>query len=101
MATLIYWVMNMATTPFSVRIDDDLRAQLKQEAKQLNRSESFVAATAIKKYLESCSQKREAIDLAVAQAEEGNFISSEKMNAWVDSWGSKEEEPLPITDIQK
>jgi predicted transcriptional regulator len=93
--------MNMATTPFSVRIDDEIKRQLKREAKHLNRSESFVAATAIKKYLESCSQKRKAIDLAVAEAEQGNFISSEKMNDWVDSWGSENEQSLPTTDIHK
>ena len=91
----------MTTTPFSVRIDEDLRAQLKQEAQQLQRSESFVAATAIKKYLESCSQKRKAIDAAVKKAEQGNFISSEKMNEWVDSWGSENEQPLPTADIHK
>lgn len=90
----------MATNPFSVRIDDDLRAQLKHEAKQLHRSESFVAATAIKKYLESCSQKREAIDLAIRQAEQGDFISSNKMNDWVNSWGNENEKPLPTVDIK-
>ena len=93
--------MNMATTPFSVRIDDEIRVQLKREAKHLNRSEPFVATTAIKKYLESCTQKRDAIDLAVAQAEQGSFISSEKINGWVDSWGSENEQPLPTTDIHK
>ena len=91
----------MATTSFSIRIDEEIRGQLKREAKHLNRSESFVDATAIKKYLESCSQKRKAIDLAVLQAEQGNVISSEKMNEWVDSWGAQNEQPLPTTDIKK
>ncbi len=90
----------MATNPFSVRIDDNLRAQLKHEAKQLHRSESFVAATAIKLYLEGCSQKREAIDLAVTEAEQGDFISSKKMNDWVNSWGNEDELPLPKNDIK-
>ena len=91
----------MATTPFSLRLDDDMRARLKSEAKQLHRSESSIAAIAIQKYLDACEQKRQAIDLSVTQADKGEFISSQSMNAWVDSWGSDDELPLPAVDVTK
>lgn len=91
----------MSTKPFSLRIDDNIRAKLKREAKQLHRSESYVATEALKKYLAACEQKRQAIDTAIVRAEEGNFISSEKINTWVDSWGSENELPTPEVDITK
>ena len=88
----------MANVPFSLRLDADTKTRLKKEAELLNRSESFIATTAIKNYLSAREQKRKAIDAAVAQAEQGNFISSQAMGAWVDSWGTDKEQALPELD---
>ena len=90
----------MANVPFSLRLDPDLKTKLKREAELLNRSESFIATTAIKNYLSACEQKRNAIDAAVAQADKGNFISSQAMGAWVDSWGTDNELALPEIDAR-
>ena len=57
--------------------------------------------TSIKIYLESRDQKRRAIEIAVVEADQGNFISSESMNAWLDSWGTADELKLPSADITK
>jgi predicted transcriptional regulator len=88
----------MANVPFSLRLDADIKTRLKQEAELLKRSESFVATTAIKNYLSAREQKRNAIDAAIAQAEQGDFISSRAMGAWVDSWGTDNERALPEID---
>ena len=90
----------MATSPFSVRIDDDVRKKLKDEANQLRRSESFVANEAIKKYLIAAEAKRRAIDAALSLADEGEFVSSQAMADWVDSWGTDQEKALPEADIK-
>ncbi|MDE0409710.1 MAG: hypothetical protein OXN81_17825 [Alphaproteobacteria bacterium] len=45
-------------------------------------------------------EKRAAIHLAVAEAEEGVFISQEAMDAWVASWGTDTELPPPEPDIR-
>lgn len=90
----------MPNIPFSLRLDADIKAKLKNEAKLLNRSESFIATTAIKNYLSAREQKRHAIDKAVLQADQGDFISREVMGAWVDSWGSDNELALPEVDVK-
>ena len=45
------------------------------------------------------SLKHVAIREAVAEAERGIFISQEKMNAWVSSWGTDSELPPPEPNI--
>ncbi len=45
------------------------------------------------------SHKHVAIREAVAEAERGVFISQEKMDAWVSSWGMDSELPPPEPDI--
>ncbi|HBH36272.1 MAG TPA: hypothetical protein DDW45_07960 [Gammaproteobacteria bacterium] len=90
----------MANVPFSLRLDADVKSKLKHEAQQLNRSESFIAATAIRQYLAACEQKRMAIDVAIKQADQGSFIASDAMGAWVDSWGSDKELDPPAADVK-
>ncbi len=90
----------MPTVPFSARIDSDIKSRLKQEAERENRSEAFVAQVALKQYLDACEYKRQAIDVALNQADEGRFISQEAMGAWVDSWGTNKELPKPRTDVK-
>lgn len=90
---------DMATIPFSMRMDADDKARLKDEAKRADRSESYIANLAIKQYLNACELKRNAIDQAVKEAGGGQFISSERMGAWVDSWGTDTEQNPPEPDV--
>ena len=61
----------MATERLSLRIDADLMKSLKHVA----------------------------IREAVAEADKGTFISQEKMDAWLSSWGTGMELPPPEPDI--
>ena len=90
----------MKTLPFSLRLTADIKTMLKQEAAQMNCSESFVATTAIKNFLLARQHKREAIDVAIQEADKGHFISSQVMGAWVDSWGSENELAPPEIDTK-
>lgn len=40
-----------------------------------------------------------AIDSALEDAEQGRFISSEAVNAWIESWDTKSELPAPEVDV--
>lgn len=99
--TLLYVDMegNMPTVPFTVRIDTSLRKQLDKEAQQIDRTASYIATKAIASYLQRCENKRRAIDKAVKLADKGNFVSQESVDAWVESWGSDNELPMPKADI--
>ena len=90
----------MATERLSLRIDADLKKSLEREAKREDRSASYLAVKAIEAMLRHRYEKRAAIRSAVAEAEEGVFISQEAMDAWVASWGTDAELPPPEPDIR-
>lgn len=86
--------------PFSLRLDTDVKSQLRREAQKTHRSESSIATIAIQQYLALREQKRHAIDEALGQADQGEFISSDAMGDWVDSWGTNTESTLPVLDVK-
>ena len=89
----------MASTPYSIRLDDDLRKALEAEAAIEERPPAQLAVRAIRSMLEAKATKRAAIDAALAEAEQGRFISGDAMNAWIDSWDTEAELPMPKADI--
>ena len=88
----------MATERLSVRIDADLKRDLKEEAKRERRSASWLAVEAIEALLRDRAEKRAAIRAAVAEADRGAFISRAAMDEWVSSWDGEPAEP-PEPDI--
>ncbi|MDQ0396359.1 CopG family ribbon-helix-helix protein [Labrys monachus] len=89
----------MPTLPFSLRLDPSVRERLDREARRLDRSSSWLATRAIEIFLDARDAKRRAIEAAVAEAENGEFISSEAMGRWMDSWDTDHELPAPEVDI--
>lgn len=89
----------MPTTPYTIRLDDDVRQALEQQAQLEDRPAAQLAARAISSMLEAKAAKRAAIDAALTEADAGVFISLEAMNAWVDSWGTEDEIAEPQPDI--
>ena len=89
----------MGSTPYSIRLDDDLREALEREARAEDRPAAQLAVRAIRDMLAAKAAKREALAAAMAEAEKGVFISSDAVNAWLDSWDSPEELPVPQPDI--
>lgn len=88
----------MPTTPYSLRLDEEVRQALEAEAKLEQRPSSQLAARAIKTMLDAKAAKRAMLEAALVEADQGSFISSEAMSAWVESWGSDEELPAPSAD---
>lgn len=89
----------MPNVPFSLRLDAEIRSRLEAEARRRDRSASWIATKAIESYLSACDEKRHAIENALADADEGVFISGESMNSWVEKWGTDQENDLPEPDI--
>ena len=89
----------MTSTPFSIRLDDTIRADLQAEAKRLDRPASYLAAKAIRFYLEARRHEREVLMQRLAEADKGKFVSSERVEEWVDSWFTDNELPPPEADI--
>lgn len=91
----------MGATPYSIRLDDDLRKSLEKEAEIEERPPAQLAVRAIRFMLEAKAAKRAAIDAALEEADHGKFISADAMNAWIDSWDSESELPAPKADITR
>ena len=91
----------MASTPFSVRIDDQVREQLEEICALTDRSKAYITSKAIEEYVARNSWKIQALNRAKEKAEEGEFISHDAIKAWVDSLGTDNELPDPRVDIFK
>ena len=89
----------MSNAIFTVRLPDDLKAQLESLAKATNRSKSYLATKAIADYLQRNSWQVTELQQAVAEADEGEFVSEAAVDAWLDSWGKEDELAAPGPDL--
>lgn len=89
----------LPTSPYTFRLDDSLREALEQEAVLEERPTAQLASRAIRDMVEAKRAKRAAIDAALLEADKGAFISQEAMNAWIDSWDTDDELPIPAADV--
>ena len=89
----------MATVPFSVRLDESVKARLEAEAAREDRSAGYLVQQAVEEFLEGKEYFREQMRLAIAEADKGVFISEEAMNRWMESWDTDNELPPPEPDI--
>ena len=89
----------MSPVPFSLRLDPQVKSRLDQEARNADRSASYLAAQAIEAFLNTREARRREIEAAVVEADKGVFISQEAMARWMDSWDTEHELPAPEPDI--
>ena len=91
----------MATSPFSVRLAPKLKERLQAEAKRADRPLSYVMQKAVEAYLAGADEKRAAIRAAVKRADSGHLISGETVHAWIASWDTEDELPIPTVEKPK
>lgn len=89
----------MATESFSMRLEATIKKRLQKQAKLEKRSAGYIVQHALEKYLDGQDYERKIADEAFAEADKGVFISSEKVFAWMESWGTDKESPFPEPDI--
>lgn len=81
----------------SIRVSPEMRTQLEALSDATGRTRSFLAAEAIKYYLAIHAWQINAIAKAVQKADEkdAKFIDHSRVTAWLNSWGSEDEEEMP------
>lgn len=89
----------MESPRFTMRLDPELKEWLEVEAKRQDRSAAYIAKQAIQSLKARTEAKAKMIQEALDDAEQGVFISSEKMHAWMESWGTENELSPPEPDI--
>jgi predicted transcriptional regulator len=90
----------MTKTMISARIPEKLGNEIEALAEATRRSKAFLITEALEDYIRRQAWLVQRIDEAVREADEsGEWISHEKMEAWLLSWGKPNELPPPEPDI--
>ena len=70
----------------TIRVDPKTRARLKKLAKATDRTQSHLAAEAIRSYVDVNEWQIEAIKIALKEADEGKFATERQMLATLRKW---------------
>lgn len=83
--------------PLSLRVSPEVRDELEALADATGRTKSFLAAEAIRAYLEVQSWQIKAVEKAVKKADskQAKFVDHDKVADWLMSWGTKKERKKP------
>jgi predicted transcriptional regulator len=82
-------------SPISVRLDADLNDRVTAIAAALDRSKSWVIEQAVADFVAVQEWQLAAIDEGIKAADTGQVVAHEEVVAWVRSWGSPDELPMP------
>ncbi len=73
----------------TVRVTAATKKRLERLATATDRTPSFLASDAIESYLELQEWQVEAIRAGVKEADSGQVVSHESVEAWIRSWAPK------------
>jgi RHH-type rel operon transcriptional repressor/antitoxin RelB len=79
----------------TVRVSPDTKRRLEALAQVTERTQSWLAESALKNYLEDQEWQVQRIQEGIAAADRGEFVEHECVMEWVDSWGTGQEKPMP------
>ena len=82
--------MSQSST-MTIRLDADLKTRLDKLADVTHRSKSYLAAEAVREYIELNEWQLQEIQAAVTEADAGDFASEESVNAVFGKWGVNED----------
>lgn len=85
----------MASSPFSLRLEDGVRDDLDFLAKATKRSKSSLAAEVLETHISARVTRLKEIQTAKKEADKGVFISHSDMKDWAHSLGSDNKLPKP------
>ncbi|MDQ6976322.1 MAG: hypothetical protein Q9M22_07150 [Mariprofundaceae bacterium] len=78
------------STTMTIRIDEHIKNQLGKLAESSRRSKSFLAAEAIKTYIECNEWQIQEIEAALVEADSGHFASDAEVHAVLEKWTANE-----------
>lgn len=81
--------------PVSVRLEPELNEQITAIAAALDRPKSWVIEHALRDFVAVQAWQLVAIEEGIKAADEGRVVEHENVVAWVRSWGSPDEHPMP------
>ena len=86
---------NTSSTTFSVRLKPSIKKRLAKLARASGRSSNFLIADAVESYVADQERMLAEVRQADRQEKAGHYIRHQDMKAWLLSWGTDHELPLP------
>ena len=74
------------STTMTVRLEDDIKERLERLAESTKRSKSFLAAEAIREFVEINEWQIREIRAALKEADSGDFASDREVDAIAAKW---------------
>ena len=71
----------------TIRLEPELKQRLDQLAKATHRSKSFLAAEALRDFVELNEWQVQEIQSALKEADSGDFASNQTVNKTLNKWG--------------
>ena len=83
-----------------VRLEPELEQRLAVLAKKNNRSKSYLAKEALRRYIDQLEtqeeRRQETLARWAAYEQTGETIEHDTIVEWLESWGDDQEKPCPI-----
>jgi predicted transcriptional regulator len=89
---------NTRSATLSIRLKPETKKRLARLAKASGRSSNFLIADAVEVYVSDQERMLAEVRQADRQVESGHYIKNEDMKAWLLSWGTDGELPVPKCD---
>ncbi|MGB9204059.1 MAG: ribbon-helix-helix protein, CopG family [Terriglobales bacterium] len=86
---------NTRSATLSIRLKPDTKKRLARLAKASGRSSNFLIADAVEVYVSDQERMLAEVRQADRQVQSGHYIKNEDMKAWLLSWGTDRELPVP------
>jgi predicted transcriptional regulator len=86
---------NTRSATLSIRLKPETKKRLARLAKASGRSSNFLIADAVEIYVSDQERMLAEVRQADCQVESGHYIKNEDMKAWLLSWGTEHELPVP------
>jgi len=79
--------MPQPTTTMTIRLEPELKSRLDKLSAATHRSKSFLAAEAVREFIEINEWQIEEIAVAVKEADDEDFSSDHEIRAVFNKWG--------------
>lgn len=86
---------NTRSASLSVRLKPETKKRLAKLAQASGRSSNFLISDAVESYVADQERLMAEIRQASRQVKAGHYIRNEDVKAWLLSWGTKHELPVP------
>jgi predicted transcriptional regulator len=86
---------NTRSATLSIRLKPETKKRLAKLAKASGRSSNFLIADAVEVYVSDQERMLAEVRQADRQVKSGHYVKNEDMKAWLLSWGTGRELPLP------